>query len=342
MLKPTPFLAANARFSDPIVVGNMMYVTTSGNCGGAADGVWGLDLAAESRPVASWRVNGGSPVGPLAFTTDGTIILAVGPGTTTMGGFANAIVALDPKTLQPKDWFTQPSAEFVTGPLVFVEGDKTVVAAATKDGRLWLLDAASLGGANHSTPMHVSRSFAASGMPLAPGALAMWQQVIPAPTPPPAAAPAPTTAAPTGPPAPPAPTVLPGTRWLLLPVSGGLPTDLGVPATGAITNGAILAIKVQNSNGRFSLEPGWVSGDLASPMTPLVVNGVVFGLSRGGRTLPAVLHAWDGMTGRELWNSGKAIISPATGPSFWSGTGQVYVGTSDGTVYAFGFAMERK
>jgi hypothetical protein len=26
----------------------------------------------------------------------------------------------------------------------------------------------------------------------------------------------------------------------------------------------------------------------------------------------------------------------------WSGTGQVYVGTTDGTVYAFGFAMERK
>jgi outer membrane protein assembly factor BamB len=55
-----------------------------------------------------------------------------------------------------------------------------------------------------------------------------------------------------------------------------------------------------------------------------------------------VLHAWDGMTGRELWNSGKTIPSSVTSPSFWSGTGQVYVGTSDGTVYAFGFAMERK
>ena len=55
-------------------------------------------------------------------------------------GKVNAIVALDPKTLQVKDWFTQPGVEFVTGPTVFRHNDRDIVAAATKDGRVLLLE----------------------------------------------------------------------------------------------------------------------------------------------------------------------------------------------------------
>ena len=62
------------------------------------------------------------------------------PGQTTGDGKANAIVALDPKTLQVKDWFSQPTAEFVTGPTILRHNDKNIVAAATKDGRVLLLD----------------------------------------------------------------------------------------------------------------------------------------------------------------------------------------------------------
>ena len=32
---------------------------------------------------------------------------------------------------------------------------------------------------------------------------------------------------------------------------------------------------------RLALEPGWVSRDLVSPLTPLVINGVVFAVSSG-------------------------------------------------------------
>jgi outer membrane protein assembly factor BamB len=46
--------------------------------------------------------------------------------------------------------------------------------------------------------------------------------------------------------------------------------------------------------------------------------------------------------GKDLWNSGATITSYAAGRSFWSASGQVYVGAFDGTVYAFGFPMERK
>ena len=35
----------------------------------------------------------------------------------------------------------------------------------------------------------------------------------------------------------------------------------------------------------------------------------------------------------------SAVASPG---SFWSGLGQIYVGTQDGTLYAFGFNDERR
>ena len=109
-----------------------------------------------------WR----AVVGAVAFTSDGTLIAAIGAGQTTGDGKANAIVALDPKTLQLKDWFTQPTAEFVTGPTILRHNGKEIVAAATKDGRILLLDAASLGGADHATPLYSSRAL------LGPGATA--------------------------------------------------------------------------------------------------------------------------------------------------------------------------
>jgi len=55
-----------------------------------------------------------------------------------------------------------------------------------------------------------------------------------------------------------------------------------------------------------------------------------------------VLYALNGVDGKELWTSGTTITSFFPGKSFWSANGQVYVGAFDGTLYAFGFAMERK
>ena len=62
---------------------------------------------------------------------------------------------------------------------------------------------------------------------------------------------------------------------------------------------------------------------------------------RVSRSSPAVLYALDSATGKELWNSGKAITSFVHSAGLWSSDGQVYVATYDSTVYAFGFAMDR-
>jgi len=317
MQRPAPFLPANSKWSAPVAVGTTLYAATSGNCGGAPNAVWAIDLDSEAKPVVSWKTNGGAVVGAVAFTSDGTLIAAIGAGQAAGDGKANAIVALDPKTLQLKDWFTQPTATFVTGPTILRHKDKEIVAAATIDGRIVVLDAASLGGANHATPLHVSKPVLAPGGTVSGDALAAWQQ--------PSA----------------------GTSWILLPARGRLSAG-SAAANGPVSAGAVVALKVLDAGGGLSLEQGWVSHDLSSPATPVIVNGVVFTLATGlpsagaGRGTAAVLHAYDGATGKRLWTSGKAMTTSASPGSMWSGLGQIYVGMQDGTLHAFGFNDERR
>lgn len=300
--KPAPFLPANSQWSNPVAVGTMMYAATSGNCAGAPNGVYTIDLDAADKPVVSYRTNGGGVVGSVAFSSDGnTLLAAIGPGSVTADGQANAIVALDPRTLKLKDWFTQPAAGFVTGPTVFRHGAKDIVAAATKDGRVILLDVASLGGANHATPL-TTQSLASSGGSIAAEALATWART-------PAAG-------------------GPEERWILVPLST-----------------RVVALRVTEARGVYSLKPDWTANDLKAPATPIIVNGVVFALSTGrtgGSGSAAVLYAYDGASGKALWNSGKAMSTFASPGSYWSALSQVYVGTDDGTVHAFGFLDERR
>jgi outer membrane protein assembly factor BamB len=109
-----------------------------------------------------------------------------------------------------------------------------------------------------------------------------------------------------------------GTRWLL-----------------ATSSRAVTAWKIVEHDGAIALEPGWVSRDLTSPLTPMIINGVVFVVSGS----PAVLHAVDGATGKTLWDSGKTITATAVG-GLSGGASQIYLSTYDGTIYAFGFPIE--
>ena len=302
--RPAQFVPANARWSDLIAVNTTLYATTSGSCAGAPNAVWAIDLESASKPAVSWKAGDGQDlVGAVAFTIDGTAIVAR----------SNAIVALDGKTLQEKDSFTDPSITFVTGPTLFGHNGKEIVAAGTKDGRIVLLDAASLGGASHSTPLYASAAGLGS---LAADALTTWQEmtVTAAPTPAPGATP------PQAPATPLPPIVTLGTRWILAPLSTG-----------------VVALKLEDSGGKLSLAKGWQSPSLTAPATPVVVNGVVFTLSK-----PAVLQAFDGKTGKALYTSQKTMTSASSPRSFWSAMGQVYVGSNDGTLYAFGFVDERR
>jgi glucose dehydrogenase len=100
------------------------------------------------------------------------------------------------------------------------------------------------------------------------------------------------------------------------------------------TDHSVVASGINDSGGAR-----WTAVNLTMPATPIIVNGVVFVLE-GGAT--AVLHAYDGTTGKEFWTSGKTITAAAAPGSFWSANGQIYVGAMDGTLYAFGFTDERR
>jgi len=89
----------------------------------------------------------------------------------------------------------------------------------------------------------------------------------------------------------------------------------------------------------------------------VIANGVVFafgngvdatqstvdiGLSyndwqnRAKNSTHAELHAFDAKTGEELWSSGNQIATFNHFTSLSLANGRVYIGTHDGTLYAFG------
>ncbi len=231
------------------------------------------------------------------------------------GDKPNSLVALDQKTLAVKASFSAGAQEFSASPVVFAHKGKTMIAATTKDGRVHLFDSANLNAPLASSAAMKTANFA-------PGALASWQD-------------------------------LSGTRWILAPTTGSQAAEAGF--TAAITKGAVVAWKVVEQNGAPTLQPGWASRDLMSPLPPTIISGVAFVTSSGefstndskmtaaqraARSGKAVIYALDATTGKELWNSGTAITSFARGGAISGGMGQIYLTTHDGTIYAFGFPME--
>jgi hypothetical protein len=323
MSPAVPFVPPSAKPSALIFIDGIVYTTTSGGCGAAPNAVWALDLTADNK-VTSWKTGGLDIVGStaLAFGSDGTLYVALGKaapeGEKTT--YVNAVVALDRATLEPKDWFSAGNVEFSTGPIVFPHKNKDVVAISGSDGRLYVLDGAKLGGADHKTPLHVTPKFAAGG---AAAGLSTWEAQ--------------------------------GTRWILVPVTGAVQAAAGFAANGVAPSGSVVAFKLADAGESVTLTPGWTSRNLTSPLAPIVVNGVVFAASSGEhrgtgaaltaaqraqRSTPAVLYAFDGATGQQLWSSRTTITSFARG-GLSAAAGQVYLVTYDNHLYAFGIPMER-
>jgi len=313
---PVKFLPPNANAHGLIVIDNVAYVVTDGDCGEAPNGVWALDIASEQ--VTTWKTDIAGLVGS-AFGVDGTLYVT----TRGRGELPNSLVALDPKTLKVKGWHTAGNQEFSSSPLVFEHKGKILIAATTKDGRVHLLDSANLGGEGRPA-LYTTKALSKAG-DSAPGALASWQDRS-------------------------------GARRILAATEGSQAADLGFAATnGRVTNGAVVAWKLVEQNGALTLQPAWTSRNLVSPLPPTIINGVVFVTSggefrtndskmtaaeRARRSSRAVLYALDGETGKELWNSGTTVTSFTRGAALSGGVGQIYLTTYDGVIYAFGFPME--
>jgi len=311
-IPPVKLLPPNANVAGSILVETTLYAATTGNCSGVSNGVWSVDLASDAKTVQSYDTKGAAVAGaaPPVFGTDGTLYIATGAGNSDQ---ANSLIALDAKTLTRKDSFSA-ATPFTSNPVVFQYKGKDLIVAANKDGRLYVLDSASLGGADHKTPLHRSSQLSATPDDLT--GLASWQDSA-------------------------------GTRWIAATVSGPVHADTKVAmANGAISGGTLVAFTVVDQNDAPTLQAQWTSRDLAAPVTPAIVNGVVFALASGeargrNRPTPAVLYALDAATGKELWTSGTTITSPVRGVGPSAGDSQVYVAASDGTLYVFGMPAER-
>jgi hypothetical protein len=326
---------ANALAHGLVIQNNVAYVATSNECGGTPNGVWALDLTASVRALSlvSWQTGGASVEGSagVALGPDGTVFAATGSGPHDPANeqYGGSVVALDPKTLKVKDWFspagTSRNLNFSTTPVVFTYKEKEYIVTGGQEGRLYLLDGAALGGADHQSALYRSALYSAAKT--GPAALASWEDSA-------------------------------GVRWVLAPVAGQPGSEAKFSTTnGDIRNGAIAAFKVVEENGKPTLQPGWVSRDLVSPAPPIIVNGVVFALSTGEyapaanstvtaeqraqRSVPAILYALDASNGKELWSSGKTIASFSHSGGLASGASKVFVSTADSTLYAFGYAILR-
>ncbi len=313
MVPAIKFLPPGTRTTGSILLDSVLYAATTGSCGGAPNGVWAIELANNANTVTHWETKGAVAGDGPAFGTDGTVYAATG-GEASGTSDTNAVVALEPKTLEVTGTFSAKTP-FTTAPIVFADKGHAFVAAGNKDGRVYVLDAASLASGTPPSPLASSESLTSADGTIT--GLATIDDTS-------------------------------GSRWILASVAG--PSKGSEPSR---SNGAVVALQLADQGTAPALRVAWTSRDLISPVTPAIVGGVVFALSSGedrgagtaaeraGRSKPAVLYALDGATGKELWSSGTTITSfvHSVGPA--AGDSQVYVVTHDGTLYAFGIPMER-
>jgi hypothetical protein len=298
------------------------------------------------KSVTSLPTNGTGFAGSasVAVGTNGTVYGQIADGNGTAAGkYSDTVLALDGKTLAVKDYFTPPGTRPAAvkdvetagaTPAVFQWNGKDVVIAGSRDGRIYLLDSASLGGADHHTPLAQSAVVAASDTTGAGNGIwnsfATWTDAAHG-----------------------------NTRWIYASINGPSAAQFP-PSNGAAPTGAIVAFTVTDQGGKPILTPQWISRDLISPAAPVVGNGLVYALSTGRspRTAkagnapytlaeherlakPAVAYVLDAATGKELFSSGSKAVTYATS-GIAVADSQFYFASHDNNVYAFGLEAERQ
>jgi outer membrane protein assembly factor BamB len=268
------------------------------------------------------------------------------------GDFGESVLKLAPKAARLLDSFTPANWQYLnTQDLdlgsasadVFPFQNRLLVAVAGKEGVLYLLDAADLGGGrpNHSTPLYKSPQLgndAAEGRNPGEG---VWGAITSYETP-------------------------DHKRFLYVPMWG--PPSKNVPQFksngGPAPHGSVMAFQVAAEGDKVSLAPEWISRDMIVPDPPVVANGVLYAIQTGEQTIqsPAyvrgtqdqinhsalsakyrstpvnnlTLFAFDAETGKQLYSSEKIITDWVHFSEPVVALGKVFVVTHDAHVYAFG------
>lgn len=291
-----------------------IFTETGSDCGGVPNGLWAIDLSSAEYPVAHDSTDKVRPIsltGP-AITSDGASILVTGAGSSDMnaGVYAGSVVSVG-KNMKVEDWYTpeggMASYAGVT-PITFAFKEKQVVVAPGKNGSLVLLDAKSLGGADHHTPLYETPALSKPGEKHGWDGFASWTEKD-------------------------------GTTWVLASVSAGFSLSEG-GANGSNAHGGLVAFKVEEADGKLALKPAWVSQDMVNPAPPRVANGVVIALASGNATTHAVLRVLNAQTGAELYSSKDQIPTYSELSGVSVGDSHAFFTDHNNVLYSFGIGLE--
>ena len=319
-IPPVKFLPPNANVVGSILVDNVLYAATTGNCGGAAErrlGGRSRERGEDRHDVRHQGRRGCRRRGADVRHRRHDLCRDRQPG---LRPWPTPIVSLEAKTLHAEGLVLRGRVSLhLESDRVPVQGQGSVVAA-NKDGRLYVLDSASLGGADHKTPLHkiVAVSVAADGCR----------------------------------PASPRGRMPPGRAGSSRRSSGPVHADDEVRDDQRRRRRRARSRRSRSSTrttprrcSRSGCRAIWGAGHAGDRQRRRVRarerRGHGGAGARAQRPTPAVLYALDGATGKELWTSGTTITSSVRGVGPSAGDSQVYVVASDGTLYAFGMPAER-
>ena len=364
-IRPTDMVQPFSRNWSLALVDDVVYTTTARGCGGSAAQPieWGtvaaMDVSDPAHPALSRFYTGkGRPAGPwgasgVAWGPQGAYVsTADGPNNPGSGVYGDMVLAIRPHAWGLNDSFIPSNWRYVNardldigsgGVILFPFGKRNLLATASKESVVYLLDADNLGGVDHMTSLYQTprlgndtQDFQAMGVW---GSLATWQSDK-------------------------------GERWIYTPMWGA-PAKAGpkfAMTNGDAPSGSVMALKVVEDQGKVSLQPGWISRDLNLASSPVVANGIVYALQtaesavqvprelfKGGARpngwtpdkgaidrimtphSTMTLFAFDAETGKQLWSSGKTMDGNTvhfTQPVV--ALGKVFAVDHAGHVWAFG------
>ena len=343
---PVPFVPEFSKNWSLNLVNGVLYTATSQGCNSAKSGVYAMDLRTPDHKITFFQTDtAGGGVwgrGGIVASADGTIYAETGDGPVdpSISKYGNAFLELSPVDLKLKNYYVPTNWSWMNrkdldlgclSPVTFRYKNWDLIAGGGKEGRLILLDAKVMGGANHDEPLFRSPVYSNEDLYSAGrgfwGSLTSWEDAK-------------------------------GVRWLYAPGWG--PVDSTAPAfpvkNGEVTEGALMAFKVEEKEGKPILTPAWLSRNMSVPEPAIVANGVVYLVSSGENTLQAnsegrlmnseeriktatghaILYALDAETGKELYNSGDAMPAIAHFSGIAVSNGRVFVTTLDSNLYSFG------
>jgi outer membrane protein assembly factor BamB len=322
------------------LVNNIIYTITGQGCGGVPNALYAVDLATRKVAVSSPPQAGLWGVAGPAVGSDGTIYFESGDGpydaasgklSTSVEAFTysnGALTLKDFYTPTNYEWLTRRDLDMNSSPVVFPYKGRDLIVSSGKEGRFFVSDSKSMGGADHMTPLYRSPLVSNTNVNFQTegtwGSMASWLGDD-------------------------------GTRWVLAPTGGKVAVPFPI-SDGPTPNGGIIALKLVDRNGGIDLAPAWMSHDMMTAEPPVIVNGVALTLAggeftgqandlQGGlfspqeriqRSVPAKLYALDALTGKELFSSGTLIASFLHQAGLAVAGEKVIFGTFDGTVYCFG------